>query len=60
MLSNVDPKMKWTYWQNSEKFKGLFKLQWLFAKDVPLNQFKEIFINNEQGQIPVGFARDCQ
>ena len=43
------------------KWTGLFDVEWLFIKDVPFKEFKEIIITMKDGEIkPISNARDTQ
>jgi len=41
MASNYSLDATFTYWLESDKYKGSYKLQWLFIKDVPLGKIDD-------------------
>ena len=49
------------YWTQDDLWTGLFDVEWLFIKDIPLNEFRNIIITMKNGEIkPVSNARDTQ
>ena len=49
------------YWTQDDLWPGLFDVEWLFIKDIPLNEFRNIIITMKNGEIkPVSNARDTQ
>ena len=48
-------------WTQDCKWPGLFDVEWLFIKDVPFKEFKNIIITMKDGEIkPISNARDTQ
>ena len=61
MTSNVDETKLFELWTQDNKWQGLFNVEWIFIKDVPLKEFNKIFIMMNNGEIrPVSHARDAQ
>jgi hypothetical protein len=61
MKSEVNYEQFFPFWTQDNKWGGLFKIEWLFIKDVPFRQFKEIEIMMKDGQTkPVSNSRDTQ
>ncbi len=49
------------YWTQDDLWTGLFDVEWLFIKDIPLKEFRNIIITMKNGEIkPVSNARDTQ
>ena len=44
MASEVDFDKMFMYWTQDSKWMGMMNLEWVFIKDVPFRQFKDIFI----------------
>lgn len=48
-------------WATDNKWQGLFDVEWIFIKDVPLKEFKDIIIKMKNGVVePITRARDTQ
>lgn len=49
------------YWTQDQKWLGLFEVEWIFIKDVPFKEFKNIIITMKDGETkPISNSRDCQ
>jgi len=44
MTSQVDENKQFLYWTQDSKWPGLFNVEWIFIKDVPFRNFKQIYI----------------
>ena len=61
MISKVDETKIFELWTQDNKWTGLFNVEWIFIKDVPLKEFNKIVIQMNNGEIrPVSHARDAQ
>ncbi|MCQ2819047.1 MAG: YTH domain-containing protein [archaeon] len=61
MKSPVDPEKSFEFWTQDQKWLGLFEVEWLFIKDIPFKEFKNIVITMKDGETkPVSNSRDCQ
>ena len=61
MKSDCDYNKSFDYWTQDGKWPGLFEVEWLFIKDVPFKEFKEIVIIMKDGEAKqVSNARDTQ
>ena len=61
MISSVDENKIFELWTQDNKWPGLFNVEWIFIKDVPLKEFKNIMIQMASGEIrPVSHSRDAQ
>lgn len=61
MKSVCDFNKTFNYWTQDDLWTGLFDVEWLFIKDIPLNEFRNIIITMKNGEIkPVSNARDTQ
>ena len=61
MKSACDENKTFDYWTQDGKWPGLFEVEWLFIKDVPFKEFKNIIITMKDGQVkPVSNSRDTQ
>lgn len=58
MMSSVDTSKQSGVWAQ-DKWKGLFKVKWLYVKDVPNNQLRHIRLENNENK-PVTNSRDTQ
>ncbi|KAJ7578413.1 YT521-B-like domain-containing protein [Mycena floridula] len=59
MLTPVDYTRSSTVWA-SDKWKGVFKVRWIFVRDIPNNNLRHIKLNNTQERKPVTNSRDTQ
>ncbi|KAL7411220.1 YT521-B-like domain-containing protein [Mrakia frigida] len=59
MLTEVDYNTTSTVWAQ-DKWKGVFRLRWVFVKDVPNQALRHIRLNNTQERKPVTNSRDTQ
>jgi len=59
MKSAVDFEKNFPGWDQSHKWKGLFKLSWIFIKDVPNRELRHLKNEYNEGK-PVPNSRDCQ
>ena len=61
MKTLCDENRAFEFWTQDGKWPGLFDVEWLFIKDVPFKEFKEIIITMKDGEIkPISNARDTQ
>ena len=61
MKSSCDYNKIFDYWSQDNEWTGLFNVEWLFIKDVPFNEFKNIIITMKDGEIkPISHARNTQ
>jgi hypothetical protein len=61
MKSEVDFNKIFPYWTQDSKWGGLFDIEWLFVKDVPFREFKNIIITLKDGLVKsVTNSRDTQ
>ena len=61
MKTPCDENRTFEFWTQDGKWPGLFDVEWLFIKDVPFKEFKEIIITMKDGEIkPISNARDTQ
>lgn len=61
MKSVCDFTKTFNYWTQDDLWTGLFDVEWLFIKDIPLKEFRNIIITMKNGEIkPVSNARDTQ
>ncbi|CAG8759280.1 12636_t:CDS:2, partial [Racocetra persica] len=58
MLTPVDYTTSSNVWQQ-DKWKGVFKVKWIFVKDIPNGQLRHIRIVNNENK-PVTNSRDTQ
>ncbi|KAG8788503.1 hypothetical protein FRC15_003830 [Serendipita sp. 397] len=59
MLTPVDYTRSSTVWA-SDKWKGVFKVRWVFVRDIPNAVLRNIRLNNTQERKPVTNSRDTQ
>lgn len=59
MLTPVDYTRSSTVWA-SDKWKGVFKVRWIFVRDIPNAQLRHIRLHNTQERKPVTNSRDTQ
>ncbi|KAG8833220.1 hypothetical protein FRC17_011112 [Serendipita sp. 399] len=59
MLTPVDYTRSSTVWA-SDKWKGVFKVRWIFVRDIPNAVLRNIRLNNTQERKPVTNSRDTQ
>ena len=61
MKTPCDEERTFDFWTQDGKWTGLFDVEWLFIKDVPFKEFKDIIITMKDGEIkPISIARDTQ
>ena len=61
MKTPVDENRTFEFWTHDNKWPGLFEVEWIFIKDVPFKEFKNIIITMKDGEIkPVSNSRDTQ
>ena len=61
MKTPCDENKTFGLWTQDGKWPGLFDVEWLFIKDVPFKEFKNIIITMKDGEVkPVSNARDTQ
>ena len=59
MNSDVENKVNFNYWSQSDKWKGFFLIEWICIKDVPNRMFRTIINDMNEGK-PVTSSRDTQ
>ena len=59
MKSDVENKVNFNYWSQSDKWKGFFMIEWICIKDVPNRMFRSIINELNEGK-PVTSSRDTQ
>ena len=59
MMSPIDYEHKTDVWQMSNKWQGKFEVKWIYVKDVPNQQFRNIRLENNDNK-PVTNSRDTQ
>ena len=61
MKSPCDETKSFGLWTQDGKWPGLFDVEWLFIKDVPFKEFKNIIITMKDGEAkPISNTRDTQ
>ena len=61
MKTPCDLNKSFQLWTQDGKWMGLFDVEWIFIKDVPFKEFKDIKITMKDGEIkPVSNSRDTQ
>lgn len=61
MRKEVEFNKFFPLWTQDNKWGGLFEIDWLFIKDVPFYEFKNIKISMKDGIVrPVQYSRDTQ
>ena len=61
MKTPCDGTKSFELWTQDGKWPGLFDVEWLFIKDVPFKEFKNVIITMKDGEIkPISNARDTQ
>ena len=61
MKTPCDENRTFDFWTQDGKWTGLFDVEWIFIKDVPFKEFKDIIITMKDGEIkPISNARDTQ
>ena len=61
MKTPCDENRTFEFWTQDGKWPGLFDVEWLFIKDIPFKEFKDIIITMKDGEIkPISNARDTQ
>jgi len=61
MKSNCDESKIFELWTQDNKWIGLFDVEWLFIKDVPFSEMKNIDFIMDNGEIKnISFAKDTQ
>ena len=61
MKTACDETRSFEFWTQDGKWTGLFDVEWIFIKDVPFKEFKEIIITMKDGETkPISNARDTQ
>ena len=61
MITPVDQNKIFELWTQDNTWPGLFKVEWIFIKDVPLRLFNNQFIVMNNNQIrPISHSRDTQ
>ena len=61
MKTICDENKSFGLWTQDGKWPGLFDVEWIFIKDVPFKEFKNIIITMKDGEVkPVSNSRDTQ
>ena len=61
MKSPCDENKTFGLWTQDGKWPGLFDVEWLFIKDVPFREFKNVIITMKDGEVkPISNSRDTQ
>ena len=61
MKTPCDETKSFGLWTQDGKWPGLFEVEWLFIKDVPFKEFKDIIITMKDGEVkPISNSRDTQ
>ena len=61
MKSPCDETKSFGLWTQDGKWPGLFDVEWLFIKDVPFKEFKNVIITMKDGEVkPISNSRDTQ
>ena len=61
MKTPCDDNKSFGLWTQDGKWPGLFDVEWLFIKDVPFREFKNVIITMKDGEVkPISNARDTQ
>ena len=61
MKTICDKNKSFGLWTQDGKWPGLFDVEWIFIKDVPFKEFKDIIITMKDGEIkPISNSRDTQ
>lgn len=61
MKTPCDFDKHFEFWTQDSKWLGLFEVEWVFIKDVPFKEFKNIIITMKDGETkPISNARDAQ
>lgn len=58
MLTHVDYTTSSSVWAQDGKWKGVFKVRWIFVKDIPNSTLRHIKLNNTHEKKPVTNSRD--
>ncbi|TIA69087.1 hypothetical protein E3P91_03788 [Wallemia ichthyophaga] len=58
MLTHVDYATSSSVWSQNDKWKGVFKLRWIFIKDIPNSTLRHIKLLNTNEKKPVTNSRD--
>jgi len=59
MKSHVDFDKNFEGWNQSHKWKGVFKISWIYIKDIPNKELRHLKNEYNEGK-PVPNSRDCQ
>jgi YTH domain-containing family protein len=59
MMSPLDYEHQTDVWHTSNKWQGKFEVKWIYVKDVPNQQFRNIRLENNDNK-PVTNSRDTQ
>ena len=59
MMSSIDYEHQTDVWYMSNKWQGKFEVRWIYVKDVPNQQFRNIRLENNENK-PVTNSRDTQ
>jgi hypothetical protein len=59
MKSHVDFDKNFEGWNQSHKWKGVFKISWIYIKDIPNKELRHLKNEFNEGK-PVPNSRDCQ
>ena len=61
MKGEVQNDKMFPFWTQDSKWPGIFEIEWVFIKDVPFKEFKNIIITMKDGEVKcVSNSRDTQ
>ena len=61
MKTPCDETKSFGLWTQDGKWPGLFDVEWVFIKDVPFKEFRNVIITMKDGEVkPISNARDTQ
>jgi len=61
MKSPCDETKSFGLWTQDGKWPGLFDVEWVFIKDVPFKEFRNVIITMKDGEVkPISNSRDTQ
>lgn len=61
MKGEVQADKMFPFWTQDSKWPGIFEIDWIFIKDVPFKEFKNVIITMKDGEVKcVSNSRDTQ
>lgn len=61
MKGEVQHDKMFPFWTQDSKWPGIFEIEWVFIKDVPFREFKNVIITMKDGEVKcVSNSRDTQ